>query len=173
MKWTLVLAVALAILVALVVVTGLALPKRHRAAASARYLRPPAEVFAVVTDFGAGASWRADLKSVERGPDQNGHPVWIEVGRNGRIPIEVVEVAPATKVVTRIADPSLPFSGTWTFELREADGGTALTITEDGEIRNVVFRSLARFVFGYHATMEGYLRALGRRFGEETSPARA
>ncbi|HZE89354.1 MAG TPA: SRPBCC family protein [Verrucomicrobiae bacterium] len=172
MKWVLVVAFALAVFAALVVVTGLALPKGHRAACSARYRRPPAEVWAVIADFGAGASWRADLKSVERGPDRNGHPVWIEVGRNGRIPLEIEEADRGRRIVTRIADDSLPFGGTWTFELRGTDGGTTLTITEDGEIRNAVFRTMARFVFGYHATMEGYLEALGRRLGETVAPAR-
>ncbi len=41
-------------------------------------------------------------------------------------------------------------------------------ITEDGEVYNVIFRFMARFFFGYTATIEGYLRDLGHRFGELT-----
>ena len=50
--------------------------------------------------------------------------------------------------------------------------GSAVTITEDGEIRNPVFRLLARFLFGYHATAERFLVALGRRGGTEVVPER-
>jgi hypothetical protein len=31
---------------------------------------------------------------------------------------------------------------------------------------------MARFVFGYHATMESYLKALGGKFGQEVAPER-
>ena len=67
----------------------------------------------------------------------------------------------------RIADDTLPFGGTWTYELAPEGAGTRLTITEDGVVRNVVFRFLSRWVFSHTATLEKYLRALGRKFGEE------
>ena len=38
--------------------------------------------------------------------------------------------------------------------------GTRLTITERGEIYNVMFRALSKYVFGYTATMESFLKAL-------------
>ena len=44
-----------------------------------------------------------------------------------------------------------------------------MRITEDGEIYNVIFRFVARFFFGYTASIEGYLRDLGHRFGELTT----
>jgi hypothetical protein len=47
---------------------------------------------------------------------------------------------------------------------------STLRITEDGEIRNPIFRFVARFFLGYTATMEAYLRDLGRRFGETVQP---
>ena len=44
-----------------------------------------------------------------------------------------------------------------------------MRITEDGEIYNVIFRFVARFFFGYTASIEGYLRDLGHCFGELTT----
>ena len=40
--------------------------------------------------------------------------------------------------------------------------GSTVTITERGEIYNPVFRSLARFMFGYTSTMDKTLDALER-----------
>jgi hypothetical protein len=107
---------------------------------------------------------------MERLPDTEGHPAWLEVGPMGSLPFEVVEWDPPRRMTTRIADPDLPFGGTWSYRIK-ADGlGAALTIVERGEIRNPVFRCLARFVFGYSSTMDGYLRSLGGRFQAEVSP---
>ena len=47
--------------------------------------------------------------------------------------------------------------------LEPTDAGTRVTITENGEIYNVFFRFMARFVFGYTATMDRVLDALKAR----------
>jgi hypothetical protein len=75
----------------------------------------------------------------------------------------IVEQAPPRRLVTRVADPELPYGGTWTFELEPEESGTRLTITERGQIHNPIFRVIARFVFGYAATMESYLDELEAR----------
>ena len=54
--------------------------------------------------------------------------------------------------------------------LLESDGATTLTITEEGEIYNPVFRFMSRFIFGYHGTQHAFLKALGTKFGEEVRP---
>ena len=76
------------------------------------------------------------------------------------------------RLVTKIADDSLPFGGTWTYELSRpsAGNGAVLRITENGEVKNVVFRFISRFILGQTATMDTYLRDLGRKLGETTRP---
>ncbi len=69
--------------------------------------------------------------------------------------------------MVRIADRKLPFGGTWSFDIAPAAGGESdLRVTEDGEVYNPIFRFMARFVFGYTASIEGYLRDLGTKFGQ-------
>jgi hypothetical protein len=64
--------------------------------------------------------------------------------------------------VVRMADRKLPFGGTCSFDIAPApDGGSELRITEDGEIYNVIFRFVSRFLLGYTASIEGYFRDLG------------
>lgn len=44
--------------------------------------------------------------------------------------------------------------------------GADLRIHEDGEVYNVIFRFLSRFILGYHGSIEGFLRNLGVKFGQ-------
>jgi hypothetical protein len=174
MKWALIIAGVLAGIAAIVVIIGALLPKGHVTTRAARFRQTPAAIWQTITDVEKFPSWRAGVTSVEKLPDRDEHLAWMERGAHDSIPYELVEsVAPsgnsAGRLVTRIADPKLPFGGTWTLEIAAADGGTMLRITERGEVYNPVFRFMSRFVFGQTKTMEDYLSALGKKFGETVS----
>lgn len=170
MKWILIAVGVIAGLVILVTIIGALLPRSHVASRSARFNQPPETIWEAITDIERFTSWRSDLKQVERLPDRNGHTVWRETSRQGTMTIEVVESTAPSRLVGRIADPDLPFGGSWTYEIAPVDGGSKLTITENGEVYNPIFRFMARVVFGHHATIEQYLKALGTKFGEEVTP---
>ncbi len=92
--------------------------------------------------------------------------MWREYDSRGRgIAYELLESDPPRKLVTRIADRNLPYSGTWTFDLQPAAQGTELAITEDGEVSNPLFRFVSRFIMGHTATIDAYLRALAAKLG--------
>ena len=167
MKWVWIILGALAALILLVVVVGAMLPEKHTATRAARFHQPPAAIWAAITDVSAFPNWRPGLKTVERLPDRNGLPAWREIDSHGQaIPFEVEEWAPPAKLLTRIADPKLPFGGTWTQEIRAVDGGCELRITENGEVYNPVFRFVSRFILGHRSTIDAYLTALGKKAGE-------
>lgn len=167
--WGLVVLGGLVLGVSVVALIGSRLPLYHVASREAPFRQRPEAVWAVMTDFAAGPTWRPGLKRVERGADIDGHPVWIEVGKTGRMPLEVVEMDRPRRLRLRIADDKLPFGGTWTFDIVESPDGCRLRITEEGDIHNPIFRFMARFVFGYHGAMEAYLKALGKKLGEEAT----
>jgi hypothetical protein len=73
-------------------------------------------------------------------------------------------------MLLRISDPSLPFGGTWTFDITPVAGGCVLRITEDGIVYNPIFRTLGRFVLGYHMSILGYLRSLAAHYGATQPP---
>jgi uncharacterized protein YndB with AHSA1/START domain len=170
LKWLLIAGLALVALVVVVAVVGYFLPQNHVASRSARYGATPDVVWGVISDVASAATWRTDVKQIEMLPPVEGRVRFREVGGSGAITMEIVEVSRPTRLVTRIADPEQPFGGTWTFDLTPDGGGTRLTITERGEVYNVIFRALGRFVFGHTSTMDGYLKALGRKYGEEVTP---
>jgi len=165
MKWLLIALAVLAGLVLLMALVGLMLPKGHVATRRATLKRPPEEVWAVLTDVERFPEWRPDLEKVERLSETR----WVETGSYGRMELERVEADPPRRLVGRIA-PGLAFGGNWTYELARDGEGTTLSITENGEVYNPIFRFLSRFVFGHTATLEQYLKALGRKFGEEVTP---
>jgi len=172
MKWMLILApflVGFVGIIATVGIGGMLLPKSHTATRSLRLDQPPEAVWAVITDFERHPSWRPGLKNVERLPDSGGHPVWKEVDKRGQaMPIEIVEWQPPRRMVGRIADPKLPFGGTWTYEVAPDGTGSRVRITEDGEIYNPAFRYISRII-GQAATIEKFLRALAKQSGSDAA----
>jgi uncharacterized protein YndB with AHSA1/START domain len=168
MKWILLVLAILVVIVLMVFLIGALLPRKHVSSRAARYKQSPAEIWTVITDYQKFPEWRKNVKKVEMLPPVNGNPSWREIDAHGdAIPFEILESIPAQRLVTRIADPKLPFGGTWTYEMTPAnDGARLLRITENGEIYNPVFRLVARFFMGYAQTQEQYLRDLGNRFDE-------
>jgi hypothetical protein len=175
MRWALWIIGGLAAIVTLVAMIGAMLPKGHVATRSARFRESPDAVWRAITEYEDFPKWRPGVQSVTRLPDANGHLVWLEKSGSGssaqEIPYEIMEsVAPASgapgRLVARIADPKLPFGGSWSYEVSAADGGALLRITERGEVYNPIFRFVSRFVLGQTKTMEDYLSALGKKFGE-------
>jgi uncharacterized protein YndB with AHSA1/START domain len=163
MKWLLIVVVGLAIVAGFIAIIGTLLPRAHSASRSASFAVTPEAVWKTITDVEAFPSWRADVKSVKALPDREGRKAWIEETSSGSIPLVVERSEAPLVLVLRIADPDLPFGGTWTYEIASAGRGSTLTITENGEVYNPIFRFMARFVFGYEATMTAYLSSLEKR----------
>ena len=140
MRWVLWTIVALVGVIGVIALVGYFLPVAHEASRSAEFNKPPDVVFALIADPNSYKSWwdGADVKT------------------------EVVERVPPTKLVTKIVGET-QFGGTWTFEIAPTAAGSRMTITERGEIYNVVFRTLAKYVFGYTSTMDACLTAAQKK----------
>jgi len=169
-KWLLVVLGVLVTLVAVVAGIGALLPREHVATLSARFQQPPEKIWQAISDYPSFTSWRPGLKSVEALPEKNGWPQWKETWSDGTVmPLEMMEFVPPQRMVTRIADPALPFGGTWTYELKPDGAGCTLTITENGYVNPALFRFMSRFIFGHTSTIDDYLRALAKKFGSDVS----
>lgn len=133
MRWILIVLAAVAAIALVVVVVGAMLPKGHSVSRTVRIDMPPDALHALI---------------MKRIAEPQEYPVRVE--RN----------EPPALIVTRIAGDNLPFGGTWTYRIAPAAGGSDLTITEDGEVYNPVFRFMSKFVFGHYATMDAFIRKL-------------
>jgi ribosome-associated toxin RatA of RatAB toxin-antitoxin module len=164
--WLVVILGTLVGLVLLVAAIGAMLPRAHVARTKALIPAPPARVAAMVRDVEAQPRWRRGVTAIEVVERRADGLLYIE--RQGRQPIlfDFAETVPDTRFTGTIADPKLPFGGTWTFDLMPEGEGTRVRIVEDGEVRNRVFRFVAKFVFGHEATMRRYLADLERAVAE-------
>jgi uncharacterized protein YndB with AHSA1/START domain len=154
----------LLVLAGIMALIGSRLPKGHVVSCSIHLRQSPQEVYAVVRDFDSAPKWRADLKRIDVDA-QPGKPVYFrEEAKHGTVNYELVEDVPAQRMVTRIRDTDLGYSGQWTYSFTPENGGTLVTITEDGEVSNVLFRFMSRYIFGQTATIDAYLESLAKRF---------
>jgi uncharacterized protein YndB with AHSA1/START domain len=142
MKWIVWTLLSLVAIVGVIALVGYFLPVGHEASRSAEFNKPPETVFALMSDPASYQTWwdGAEVRS------------------------EVVESVPPSRIVTRVIGET-QFGGTWTIDIAPTPGGSRMTITERGEIYNVAFRTLSKFVFGYTGTMESCLKAAREHFG--------
>lgn len=151
--------VGLVIVMALI---GLTLPREHVAARAAQLDRVAIEkAWSALVDVDGQIAWRRGLRRVEHVDDRR----FREHTSQGKILYEVADEQAPRLRVTRIADDRLPFGGRWIYELSENRSGTRLTITEDGFVKNPVFRFLSKTVFSQAATIERFLIDLGAHLG--------
>ncbi len=164
MKWVLLAVAALILVGAIMALIGALLPVKHHATRKARYRASPDALYAVIA---GPPDWRTGVKSFGVLPERDGRKQWWEEDTHRqKVTYELVEDVPGRRIAVRMADPKLPFGGTWTFDIAPTSGGSDLRITEDGEIYNVLFRFMARYFLGYTASIEGYLRDLAAKFGD-------
>ncbi len=158
MKWLIYGGLAVVIIPAIVVLIGAALPKEHVAMRTIQLRAPASDVFALI----AGPSdWRGlKYELLTESPLK-----WRETDSSGdAITYERVETTAPRRIVNRIADPTLPFGGSWTYEIAPSESGSQLTITENGEVNNPLFRFVSRFIMGHTATIEKYQRDVAAHF---------
>lgn len=125
----------------IVVIVGALQPTEHDLAVSAEIDASAEEVYALITDVESYPEWRTQLEAVDIIEQGESGPTWTENwGEAPDVTLSVVAADPNRSWTTSIEDANGTFTGTWTFELEEADGTTTVTITEHGEVHNVVAR---------------------------------
>src|SRR3990170_7454866 len=166
MRYLLLAFAVIALVVATVLAIGWSLPVRHTVSRQVSLAAPADTVFALISRFEDYPRWRTGVSRVEMLSGENERGRFREHGSDGAIEYEISEHEPSRRLVTRIADTTLPFGGQWVYEITPADDGTNLRITENGEVYNPVFRFVSRFVMGHTRSVDRYLRDVTQRLGE-------
>jgi hypothetical protein len=178
LKWLVIAIAIIAVLVVLALVVGMMLPQSHVATRTARLHRAPSDVWSMVTNVSTAPTWRTDIKAVDVLPPKGDKIEWREIASHGSMNYEGEIVRPpgagvSGRFISRITGRDQPFGGEWTTDVASDGDGTRVTITERGEVYNPFFRFVSKFIMGHTATIDGYLRALGKHFGEDVTPVDA
>jgi hypothetical protein len=161
MKWLLIAVISLTGLILLIVVIGACLPQKHTVSRTISIHRSAETVWSMIS---GPPTWRPDVSNYQELPPHNGHRMWRETDKHGQtVTFEAIESIPPRRLVTRIADPKLPFGGAWVYEIVPAADSCTLTITEYGEVYNPLFRFVSHFIMGHTATIDNYLAALNTK----------
>src|SRR5438874_409882 len=115
MRWIFWIVASLAVLVLIVALVGALLPKAHSASRTVRVSMPPDALYTLLSDVDRFASWRGDLKSLQRRPDREGKPAWVEETGGMTIPMVFERMERPSLLVGRIDSRDLAFGGTWTY----------------------------------------------------------
>jgi len=162
MKWLIIVAAIVFALAILVVAIGLLLPKDHIARSEALMDAPPDHVAALIREVEGQPRWRTGVTRIEVLNRTSNGLLYVEHSNQGAIRFNFAEEVPGRRFRSVIADPDLPFGGSWSIDISHRGSGTLVAIEERGSVSNPIFRFFSALVFGHHATMNVWLADLQR-----------
>jgi hypothetical protein len=173
MRKALIVIAAFLLLAVLLAAAGALLPVSHVAQVRFTLAQPPEAVYDVITDLARQREWRTGLDSL-RIIDATPPERWSESTSWGTIEFARVDQIRPRMVKAEIQGArEQGFGGTWTWDLVPATGGgTIVTITENGDVYNPLFRVVSRVSASNYRTLQQYAEDLGRRFGQDVEVER-
>ena len=151
----------LVVFILAILAIGALLPIKHVASRSVELNAPSTKIWALITDYEHMPKWRKELLKVEMKLDAKDQEVWQEFeSAKESLDFITLEQIDGQKLVRKIVGEKLSFGGIWTFTLVANGDKTTLTITENGEVYNIIFRFVAKFIMGHYASMDKYIGQL-------------
>ncbi len=145
---------------------GASLPADHAFSRSSIISKPPEAVWAVISDFAAQPSWRPQLRSMDRLPNQDGLEAWQVTGSNGEsMTMLVVESVPPLRLVNLYRNTQASGDTSWIFEIQPIAQDSQVTLTERTRVEKPLSRFFLRYVSGSRSA-DQYLAALAKKFGD-------
>ena len=155
MKIALIILIIVITLIVVMVLIGKMLPVKHIASQSMSFQSSCDEVWKVVSNVNEWKSWRSDLKEITITGDSTVKADDVEYA--------ISNAVPGVSFTTTIITKDLPYGGAWNYVFEKDGSGCKLTITENGEVYNPLFRFLSKFAFGHEGTLKKYMETLAKR----------
>lgn len=160
-----VLAVLVLLIIVLPWVAGALLPREHVGRGEVTLSAPIEEVWESVSGFDKMGEWAPDVASLTRVADVNGLPSYEMRGPDSIVSFTFTEVSAPKRLTVALHDDSEAYGGVWTYELAEVEGGTRVSVTEEGWTEPAYFRFVL-WVLGHDRTIDTYLGALAKKHGD-------
>ena len=127
----------LLILVATPFVVGRFLPERYEGQVKVLFPKSPDAVWRALAEVEKHPMTGKMMKSVERQPDENGMPVWIEdMGRGEKITVKTLEWESPKRAVRDMTSTSAPMTSRWEYHLQPVNSGCEVTLKAETFIRS-------------------------------------
>ena len=140
---------------------GLSLPTDHAITVSKSLTAPPSQVFATIANFVDHPKWRSGVTRVDY--DLAARRV-VEKNSMGELPYKILKLDAPRLLVTEIdGGKDLGFGGTWVVTVAPIDGGSLVTIVEQGSVYSPFFRLMSKLFFPSDKTAKTYLDDLARK----------
>lgn len=156
-------------LVALAAAIGTTLPRNHIAASEIVLPIAPDTVWQVVRNPAALVGTWPELTTAVRVEDAAGRELWDQEVDGFKMRYLVTDPAPWQVITSIQSAPDAVFGGQWEYRVIPESQGTRVRVTEVGWVGNPMFRVMMA-IMGSHRSLDGYLTALGRHFGQEVIP---
>jgi len=135
---------------------GALLPRDHVARVEAVLDAPRTEVAKIVREVEGQPRWRSGVERIELLERSGGRLRYVEHSGDGAIAFEFIEERPDALFRSTIADPALPFAGSWTIALAHEGAVTRVKIEERGSVKDPLYRFFSALVFGHERTLKAY-----------------
>jgi len=142
---------------------GLTIPAQYTTSRNQHFDITPEELWSTLVSFEKYAEWRENIYAIKILPDGEGYGAWKEIdGEGNTSPYRIVKHEPDRFLVIETIKELDSRDQSWTFELLtdEDDKGVTLSITEHGEIDDLLPRVIAHFFIGHDLNTDAYLRSI-------------
>jgi len=145
-KWIALAVAGLAASVILVTVIGFFRSPLTTARASVEIQRPRQEVWDFLSNLENLPKWSSEVKSVRK---VSSDPLRYSIGgASGEMQTEILSMEPPRRYVTRMATPSMGFSGDWEITVEPVGENARVTSNAKITVGNPLFRGLMMFMSG-------------------------
>jgi hypothetical protein len=158
MKWIFISLGILIVLIAIIYLIGSMMNVKHVASIQREFKKTSAdEILATITNYKDYPSWRSGIKELT--VDSVNH--WTEKNSHGdKVSYRLEVIDEKGKLITMILNKDLAYGGFWEFTITPIDNGCSVSIVENGEVYNPLFRFMAKYVFGHETTLKNYVNDL-------------
>jgi len=142
---------------------GLTIPADYTASRSQHFDIAPAKLWNTLVSFDKYAEWRENVYAIKVLSDNESYGAWKEIdGEGNTSPYRIVKHETDKLLVIETIKELDSRDKSWTFELLsdEDNKGVTLSITEHGEIDDLLPRVIAHFFTGHYLNTDAYLRSI-------------
>jgi hypothetical protein len=155
MRIVIIILIVIVTLVIIMILIGRMLPVKHTVSQSHIFRSSTDDVWKVVSNINEWKAWRSDLKNLEI--------TSATTFKADNVDYSISNSVPGVSFTTIIVTKDLPYGGSWNYVFEKEGSGCKLTVTENGEVFNPLFRFLSKYVFGHEGSMKSFMQSLTTR----------